>query len=187
MKSFQNWPGRLLHLGRRSEAHQPLLEPARLEGAGERLLDDEHDADAAACSTWPIPTQLFVGPYAPSGKNTTVGSAATPRTSVKLERRTYHPGVAIAVPAPLRLPVFRGVVDGAPAVERRHVDAAGGGGLAACSSRPHSAAMVGLLGLAQRGPSLLLTPIAGRLADQHDRRRLLAWSRSPAAGDGRRR
>jgi MFS family permease len=40
----------------------------------------------------------------------------------------------------------------------------------------HSAAMVGLLGLAQRGPSLALTPIAGRLADQHDRRRLLAFT-----------
>jgi MFS family permease len=39
-----------------------------------------------------------------------------------------------------------------------------------------SPAMVGLLGLAQRGPALLLTPIAGRLADRRDRRKLLAAS-----------
>ncbi len=37
-----------------------------------------------------------------------------------------------------------------------------------------SAAMVGVLGLAQRGPSLVLTPLAGRLADRHDRRTVLA-------------
>ena len=37
-----------------------------------------------------------------------------------------------------------------------------------------SPAMVGVLGLAQRGPSLLLTPLGGRLADRHDRRRVLA-------------
>src|SRR4051794_23636729 len=37
-----------------------------------------------------------------------------------------------------------------------------------------SAAAVGLLGLAQRGPSLFLTPLGGRLADQVDRRRVLA-------------
>ena len=40
-------PGRLLDLGRRPEPHEPLLEAARLERAGERLLDDEHDAVAA--------------------------------------------------------------------------------------------------------------------------------------------
>jgi len=39
-----------------------------------------------------------------------------------------------------------------------------------------SAAAVGVLGLAQRGPSLLLTPLAGRLADRRDRRAVLAWT-----------
>src|SRR5664279_5373339 len=35
------------HLGRRAEAHQPLLEALRREPPGERLLDDEHDPVAA--------------------------------------------------------------------------------------------------------------------------------------------
>ena len=39
--------GDLLDLGRRAEAHQPLLEALRLEVARERLLDDEDDAVAA--------------------------------------------------------------------------------------------------------------------------------------------
>src|SRR6185295_17429307 len=34
--------GGLLGLGWRAEAHQPLLEPLRLEAARERLFDDEH-------------------------------------------------------------------------------------------------------------------------------------------------
>ena len=72
MKSFQNWPGASSTSGGGPEPHQALLEPARLEGAGERLLDDEHDAEAAGAAAAPIPTQLFVGPNAPSGKNTTV-------------------------------------------------------------------------------------------------------------------
>ena len=71
MKSFQNWPGPPL-LGRRREPHQPLLEPLRLERARERLLDDEDDPVAARRSTSPMPTQLLVGPKAPSGKNTIV-------------------------------------------------------------------------------------------------------------------
>src|SRR5207253_1506637 len=39
--------GLLLDLGLRLEAHARLLEPLRLERAGERLLDDEDDARAA--------------------------------------------------------------------------------------------------------------------------------------------
>ena len=39
--------GSLLDLGSRPEAHQPLLESLRFEGAGERLLDDEHHSVAA--------------------------------------------------------------------------------------------------------------------------------------------
>ena len=47
MKSFQNCPGSSSTLRRRPEPHQPLLEPLRLERAGERLLDDEHHPVAA--------------------------------------------------------------------------------------------------------------------------------------------
>jgi hypothetical protein len=48
MKSFQNWPGNFLGLGRRRQPHQPLFEALRLERAGERLLDDEDDPVATA-------------------------------------------------------------------------------------------------------------------------------------------
>jgi hypothetical protein len=37
----------LLPLRRRAETHQPFLETASLERAGERLLEDEHDAMTA--------------------------------------------------------------------------------------------------------------------------------------------
>ena len=83
--------------------------------------------------------------------------------------------MAIAVPAPLRLPVFRAwwtALQLSNAGTWMQQVAAGW----LVFESTHSAAMVGLLGLAQRGPSLLLTPIAGRLADQHDRRRLLAFT-----------
>lgn len=63
-------------LRRRAEAHEALLETLGLEEAGERLLDDEDDAGAAAAQTSPMPTQLFVGPKAPSGKKTTVNPSA---------------------------------------------------------------------------------------------------------------
>ena len=46
MKSIQNWPGASSTVGLRPEPHQPLLEALGLERAGERLLDDEHDAMA---------------------------------------------------------------------------------------------------------------------------------------------
>lgn len=81
--------------------------------------------------------------------------------------------MAIAVPAPLRLPVFRAWWTALQLSNAgTWMQQVAAGWLVFESTR--SAAMVGLLGLAQRGPSLLLTPIAGRLADQHDRRRLLA-------------
>ena len=83
--------------------------------------------------------------------------------------------MAIAVPAPLRLPVFRAwwtALQLSNAGTWMQQVAAGW----LVFESTHSAAMVGLLGLAQRGPSLALTPIAGRLADQHDRRRLLAFT-----------
>ena len=47
MKSIQNCPGASSCSGGGPEPHQPLLEAARLERAGERLLEDEHDAVAA--------------------------------------------------------------------------------------------------------------------------------------------
>ena len=63
MKSIQNWPGTSSLLGRRAEAHQPLLEALRLERPGERLLDDEDDPVAArAQHLRRCPTQLLVGP-----------------------------------------------------------------------------------------------------------------------------
>ena len=62
MKSFQNWPGSSSASGGGPSRISALLEALRLERAGERLLDDEHDAMPARRSTSPIPTQLFVGP-----------------------------------------------------------------------------------------------------------------------------
>ena len=80
MKSFQNWPGSS-GSRRGAEPHQPLLEPLCLERPRERLLDHEHDPVAARASTSPIPTQLLVGPNAPSGKKTIVAMGASlPRT-----------------------------------------------------------------------------------------------------------
>ena len=74
-----------LGLRRRGQPHQPLLEPFLLERAGERLLDDEDDAVAAAFrGRRAIPTQLLVGPKAPSGKKTIVERSAlkpNPRSS----------------------------------------------------------------------------------------------------------
>ena len=48
MKSFQNWPGSSSASAGGDEPHQPLLEALLLEGAGERLLDDEDDPVPAA-------------------------------------------------------------------------------------------------------------------------------------------
>ena len=73
------------------EPHQPLLEALRLEGAGERLLDDEHDRWPRRRRTLPMPTQLLVGPKAPSGKKTIVRPSATSSTLV-LARRTVPSG-----------------------------------------------------------------------------------------------
>ena len=72
MKSFQNWPGASSTSGGGAEAHQPLLEALGGQRAGERLLDDEDHAVAALAQELPMPTQLLVGPNAPSGKKTTV-------------------------------------------------------------------------------------------------------------------
>ena len=44
-----------------------------------------------------------------------------------------------------------------------------------------SAAAVGLLAVAQQGPGLLLGPLAGALADRHDKRRLLMGAQALAA------
>lgn len=91
--------------------------------------------------------------------------------------RPYHPAVAIAVPAPLRQPVFRSWWSALQLSNAgTWMQQVAAGWLVYDATR--SAAMVGLLGLAQRGPSLFLTPLGGRLADQHDRRRLLAWTLS---------
>jgi len=81
--------------------------------------------------------------------------------------------VAIAVPSPLRSPVFRAwwtALQLSNAGTWMQQVAAGW----LVFEATNSAAAVGLLGLAQRGPSLFLTPLGGRLADQLDRRVVLA-------------
>ncbi len=79
---------------------------------------------------------------------------------------------SLPAPAPLRLPLFRAwwlTAQGSNAGTWMQQVAAAWLMLDATGS----AAMVGVLGLAQRGPSLFLTPLAGRLADRRDRRTLL--------------
>jgi MFS family permease len=85
----------------------------------------------------------------------------------------HDPAVAIAVPSPLRLPVFRAwwtALQLSNAGTWMQQVAAGW----LVFQATNSAAAVGLLGLAQRGPSLFLTPLGGRLADRRDRRSVLA-------------
>jgi MFS family permease len=80
--------------------------------------------------------------------------------------------LSLHVPAPLRLPAFRAwwlTTQGSNAGTWMQTVAAAWLMLEATDS----AAMVGVLGLAQRGPALLLTPLAGRLADRRDRRHVL--------------
>ncbi len=77
MKSFQNWPGSSSALGagasRMSRSSNPFSSsvPAK----------DSSMMNTTRCprrrSTSPMPTQLLVGPYAPSGKNTMVAWAAS--------------------------------------------------------------------------------------------------------------
>ena len=64
--------GCLLHLGRRAEAQQPLIEALGLEVRRRRLLDDENDAVAPLAQHLPDAAQLLVGPCAPSGEKTMV-------------------------------------------------------------------------------------------------------------------
>ncbi len=81
--------------------------------------------------------------------------------------------MVIAVPAPLRLPAFRSwwaALQISNAGTWMQQVAAGW----LVYEQTHSAAAVGVLGLAQRGPSLFLTPLGGRLADRRDRRNVLA-------------
>ncbi len=80
--------------------------------------------------------------------------------------------LSVRVPGPLRVPMFRAwwlATQGSNAGTWMQQVAAAWLMLEATDS----AAMVGLIALAQRGPGLLLTPLAGRLADRHDRRSLL--------------
>ena len=96
MKSFQNWPGSSSWAGggasRMSRSSKPFASsvPAK----------DSSTMKTTRCPrrrrTSPIPTQLLVGPKAPSGKNTTVapliasgdqGSAWTKSTSRLVSRR----------------------------------------------------------------------------------------------------
>ena len=81
--------------------------------------------------------------------------------------------LSLPAPAPLRLPLFRAwwlTAQGSNAGTWMQQVAAAWLMLDATGS----AAMVGVLGLAQRGPALFLTPLAGRLADRRDRRTLLS-------------
>jgi MFS family permease len=87
----------------------------------------------------------------------------------------YHSSVRPSLPAPLRIPLYRSWWLAAQSSNAgtwmQQVAAAW-----LVLDQTGSAAAVGLLGLAQRGPSLILTPLAGRFADRQDRRRLLAWT-----------
>jgi MFS family permease len=81
--------------------------------------------------------------------------------------------VAVAVRAPLRLPLFRSwwaALQLSNAGTWMQQVAAG----FVMYEMTSSALMVGALGLAQRGPSLVLTLLGGRLADRRDRRNLLS-------------
>jgi MFS family permease len=83
--------------------------------------------------------------------------------------------VVIAVPAPLRLPAFRSwwvALQLSNAGTWMQQVAAGW----LVYEATHSAAAVGVLSVAQRGPSLFLTPLGGRLADRRDRRDVLAFT-----------
>src|SRR5829696_2667719 len=77
MKSIQNWPGNSGSSGagpsRISRSSKPCASrlPAKLSSTMNTTRWPR------SRSTWPMPTQLFVGPYAPSGKNTIVRPSAT--------------------------------------------------------------------------------------------------------------
>ena len=58
----------LLDLGRRPEAHEPLLEALRLERARERLLDDEDDAVPALDQDLPDPDAVVRRAVGPLGE-----------------------------------------------------------------------------------------------------------------------
>ena len=63
MKSFQNWPGLLLDLGRRRRGASAA---PRIPSPRACPANDSSTTKTTRCprsrSTWPIPTQLFVGP-----------------------------------------------------------------------------------------------------------------------------
>ena len=87
--------GDLGHLGRRAEAHQPLLEPLGLERPGERLLDDEHDAMAARAQDLADPDAVVgraVGTLGEEDDRPGVGHVALP---LRIRRRSSPTGAAI--------------------------------------------------------------------------------------------
>ncbi len=77
MKSIQNWPGISASSGggpsRMSRSSKPFA--SRLPANDSSTMNTTRWPRSR--STLPIPTQLFVGPYAPSGKNTIVRPSAT--------------------------------------------------------------------------------------------------------------
>ena len=79
MKSFQNWPGFLLDLGRRPEPHQALLESLGLQVPREGLLDDEHDAVPALAQHLPDPDAVVRRAVRPLGEED--------------DRRAWHAGL----------------------------------------------------------------------------------------------
>ena len=83
MKSIQNWPGTSGSAGGGPSRISRSSKPFASSVPGERLLQHEHDAVAARrAGHCPIPTQLFVGPKALSGKKTIVrGSVTVPSVS----------------------------------------------------------------------------------------------------------
>jgi len=73
MKSFQNWPGCSSTSGAGCSRIRASSNPlASSDPANDRSTTNTTRAPRDR-RTFPIPTQLLVGPYAPSGKKTTVG------------------------------------------------------------------------------------------------------------------
>ena len=107
MKSIQNWPGISSTSG---------FGPSRIRRSSKPFASSVPANDSSTMNTtrwprarrtWPIPTQLFVGPNAPSGKKTIVRAALIDRLSGGLDQiapssRIGRPGHDDALDDPRR-------------------------------------------------------------------------------------
>ena len=92
MKSFQNWPGTSGSSGGGARRIVASSKPL----ASSVPANDSSTTNTTRCprsrSTVPMPTQLFVGPNAPSGKNTTVFGSVTLASTGPFARTVYGDG-----------------------------------------------------------------------------------------------